>query len=138
METIERAPLEASGLALVFKEIDGLCDRITDGDCHRVRDILEHLTNRWALWTLSELGREGSPLRFSELQRRVEGVTQKVLTQTLRMLESNGLVSRTIYAEVPPRVEYDLTPLGKDLLAETLPLWLWIAKRLPAFDGTRA
>jgi DNA-binding HxlR family transcriptional regulator len=129
METIERPGLEA-----LFKDINGLCDRMTDEDCHRVRDILEHLTNRWALWSMSELARAGAPLRFSELQRRMEGVTQKVLTQTLRMLESNGLVRRTVYAEVPPRVDYVLTDIGKDLLAETLPLWIWVARRLPAFE----
>ena len=67
-----------------------------------MRDILEHLTNRWALWALSELGQVDQPLRFSELQKRMKGVTQKVLTQTLRMLESNGLVTRTMYAVVPP------------------------------------
>jgi DNA-binding HxlR family transcriptional regulator len=133
METVERQQL-----ASVFEQIDGLCGRMTDEDCDRVRNILDHLTNRWALWSMSELARASGPLRFSELQRRMEGVTQKVLTQTLRMLESNGLVRRTVYAEVPPRVDYALTDVGRELLTETLPLWVWVARRLPAFERQSA
>ena len=77
------------------------------------RAILASVANKWTVLVLSVLTEDTA--RFNELRRRVQGVTQKVLTQTLRDLERLGLVSRRIYAEVPPRVEYSLTPLGHSL-----------------------
>ena len=77
------------------------------------RAILASVANKWTVLVLSVLTQDTA--RFNELRRRVQGVTQKVLTQTLRDLERLGLVSRRIYAEVPPRVEYSLTPLGHSL-----------------------
>lgn len=77
------------------------------------RQILASVANKWTVLVLSVLTEDTT--RFNELRRRVQGVTQKVLTQTLRDLERLGLVSRRVYAEVPPRVEYSLTPLGHSL-----------------------
>jgi DNA-binding HxlR family transcriptional regulator len=77
------------------------------------RAILASVANKWTVLVLSVLTEDTA--RFNELRRRVQGVTQKALTQTLRDLERLGLVSRRIYAEVPPRVEYSLTPLGHSL-----------------------
>ena len=76
------------------------------------RTVLEVLANKWALYVLGALRRYDRPMRFNELRRLLDGITQKMLTQTLRALERNGLVDRTVYATVPPRVEYGLTPLG--------------------------
>ena len=76
------------------------------------RTVVEVLANKWALYVLAALRRNDRPLRFNELRRVLDGVTQKMLTQTLRALERDGLVRRTVYPTVPPRVEYDLTPLG--------------------------
>jgi DNA-binding HxlR family transcriptional regulator len=76
------------------------------------RTVLEVLANKWALYVLGALRRCGRPLRFSELRRLLDGITQKMLTQTLRALERDGLVNRTVYPTVPPRVEYGLTELG--------------------------
>ncbi|WP_302931567.1 helix-turn-helix domain-containing protein [Actinomadura sp. WMMA1423] len=76
------------------------------------RTVIEVLANKWALFVLAVLRRNERPMRFNELRRVLDGITQKMLTQTLRALERDGLVRRTVYPTVPPRVEYDLTPLG--------------------------
>ena len=78
------------------------------------REVLAHVANKWTVLILGVLTEDTT--RFNELRRRVQGITQKVLTQTLRDLERLGFVSRKIYAEVPPRVEYSLTPLGRSLV----------------------
>jgi DNA-binding HxlR family transcriptional regulator len=89
------------------------------------RTVLETLANKWALLVLSLLRGHEGPLRFNELRRRLEGITQKMLTQTLRILERDGLVSRTVYPTVPPRVEYAVTTLGAEVgdLFTTLGRW---------------
>jgi DNA-binding HxlR family transcriptional regulator len=76
------------------------------------RTVVEVLASKWALYVLAALRRYDRPMRFNELRRVLDGITQKMLTQTLRTLERDGLVSRTVYPTVPPRVEYALTPLG--------------------------
>jgi len=68
----------------------------------------------------------------------VEGVSQKSLTKTLRGLERDGLVTRAVFAEVPPRVEYAITPLGTEMLDNVAPLWLWVAKSVHRFQEARA
>jgi DNA-binding HxlR family transcriptional regulator len=76
------------------------------------RTVVEVLAGKWALYVLAALRRYDRPLRFSELRRVLDGITQKMLTQTLRALERDGLVRRAVYPTVPPRVEYGLTALG--------------------------
>jgi DNA-binding HxlR family transcriptional regulator len=76
------------------------------------RTVLETLANTWTLLVLSFLRRHDGPMRFNQLRRHLKGVTQKTLTQTLRSLERDGLVTRTVYLTVPPRVEYAVTSLG--------------------------
>ncbi len=82
-------------------------------DCP-TRQVLDRIGDKWTTLIVGMLGEDTR--RFSELQRGIHGISQKMLTQTLRHLERDGLVTRTLYAEVPPRVEYQLTPLGKTLL----------------------
>ena len=77
------------------------------------RHILDRIGDKWTVLIVGALGDES--LRFSELRRRIEGISQKMLTQTLRALEEDGLVTRTVYAEVPARVEYRLTEAGHSL-----------------------
>jgi DNA-binding HxlR family transcriptional regulator len=84
------------------------------------------------------LGKTGQPLRFSELRRRVEGISQRMLTVTLRSLERDGLVSRAMYPEVPPRVEYALTPLALTLRGIVGQLVQWSQAHLPEIDAARA
>lgn len=92
-------------------------------DVESVRSVLDAIADRWTLVVIEELG--DRTLRFSELQRAVGRVSQKVLTQTLRGMERDGFVSRTVHPEVPPRVEYALTPMGRDLAAAICGIWRW-------------
>jgi len=87
------------------------------------RAVLTKIADKWAVLVLEVLLERTT--RFNEIRRRVQGVSQKMLTQTLRDLERSGLVSREIFAEVPPRVEYSLTPLGRSLVSvlETVTDW---------------
>lgn len=89
-------------------------------DCE-VRQILDRIADKWSLLTIALL--EGRTLRFTELQRRIDGISQRMLTVTLRQLERDGLVSRTVYPVVPPRVEYQLTPLGLHDTIQALVSW---------------
>jgi DNA-binding HxlR family transcriptional regulator len=76
------------------------------------RTVVEVLANKWTLYVLGALQRHKGPMRFNELRRLLDGITQKMLTQTLRALERDGLIRRTVYPTVPLRVEYALTDLG--------------------------
>ncbi|MWV60813.1 winged helix-turn-helix transcriptional regulator [Rathayibacter sp. VKM Ac-2754] len=87
------------------------------------RRLLDRIGDRWTVLVVGALG--DGPLRFSAIRRIVEGVSQKMLTQTLRGLERDGLVTRTVYAEVPPRVEYELTAAGRTLQEPLKALERW-------------
>lgn len=87
------------------------------------RVVLDRIGDRWTVLIVVALS-EGA-LRFSQLRSKIEGITPKVLTQTVRALERDGLVTRTVFAEVPPRVEYELTDLGRDLLAPIDAVRVW-------------
>ncbi|CRK56454.1 Transcriptional regulator, HxlR family [Alloactinosynnema sp. L-07] len=89
------------------------------------RHVLDRLADKWVTLVLCALGDHGSAMRYSELSRRVAGVSQKMLTQTLRALERDGLVCRTVTPTVPVTVDYDLTPLGASLLAIVRGLKRW-------------
>src|ERR671916_3293704 len=91
-------------------------------DCE-VRQILDRIADKWSLLAIALL--EGRTLRFTELQRRIDGISQRMLTVTLRQLERDGLVRRTVHPVVPPRVDYELTPLGATLhdTIEALVTW---------------
>ncbi len=102
-----------------------------------VRDILDRIGDKWTNLVVLNLGAAGC-LRFSTLRQRVEGISQRMLTVTLRSLEADGLVSRTVYAQVPPRVEYQLTALGHTLLALFVDLGNWATLHAPAIAANRA
>lgn len=114
------------------------CDILTDAQDALALEVLGGVADKWSLWILHDLAEHGEPMRFSNLHRKVEGISQKILTQCLRRLERDGLVSRQLYPEVPPRVEYALTPLGADLLKQIMPLWRWVAENVGAFERARA
>src|SRR5882672_6632754 len=86
-------------------------------------EVLNRVGDKWSVYAIAYLG--AGTLRFSELRRKIEGISQRMLTVTLRALERDGLVTRTVYAEVPPRVEYALTPLGRSLLDVVAELVRW-------------
>jgi DNA-binding HxlR family transcriptional regulator len=102
-----------------------------------VRDILDRIGDKWSLLSILHLGSADS-LRFNELRKRINGISQRMLTVTLRGLEADGLVARTVYAEVPPRVEYQLTGLGQGLLGAVIQLGNWAAAHAPAIAEARA
>ncbi len=116
---------------------EDLCDGLTEAQEELGRELMERIAGKWALWVLYVLASADAPLRFSRVLERVEGISQKVLTQTLRHLERDGLVSRTLYPQVPPRVDYEMTPLGRELLLQIMPLGRWITDHLGAFEGAR-
>lgn len=88
------------------------------------RDMLDLLANKWSALVIGAL--EDGPLRFGELRSRMEGISAKVLSATLKRLEANDLLTRTVYAEVPARVEYELTPLGRSAAAPLAALRDWV------------
>lgn len=98
---------------------------VYDPNCP-TREVLDHVMSKWSPLVLVALS-DGDPLRWSELRRRIQNVSEKMLAQTLRMLEQDGLVRRDARPVVPPYVEYSLTPRGEDLLAVLLPLMRWVA-----------
>ena len=101
------------------------------------REVVNQMADKWTLWTMAVLAEAGSPMRFSRVMEQVEGVSQKSLTKTLRQLERDGLVTRVVFPEVPPRVEYTITPLGVAMLEQMHPLWLWAVANLGSFEAAR-
>lgn len=97
------------------------------------RVVLDHVMSKWGALVLLALT-DGTQ-RWGELRRRAEGISDKMLASTLRMLEQDGLVSRRAYPEIPPRVEYTLTPLGEGLMVHMLPMCVWIAEHADGIVG---
>jgi DNA-binding HxlR family transcriptional regulator len=117
--------------------------RVEQTQTCEIRDLLDRLADKWSLLVVELLG-EGTR-RFTELRREIDGVSQRMLTLTLRHLERDGLVQRTVHPVVPPRVDYELTPLGATLLDAVAPLVAWtrehrteITHARTAYDATAA
>jgi DNA-binding HxlR family transcriptional regulator len=104
-------------------------------DCE-VRQILDRIADKWSLLVIALL--QDRTMRFNELRREVDGISQRMLTVTLRQLERDGLVSRTVYPVVPPRVEYALTPLGATLHATIRTLVDWTEEHQSEIATARA
>jgi len=111
--------------------------------CRAISEVLARVGDKWSVLVVTLLG-EG-PRRFNELRRAIGGISQRMLTLTLRGLERDGLVTRTVFPTVPPRVDYALTPLGRDLLEPVSALGAWalrnqgkIARARERFDGAAA
>jgi DNA-binding HxlR family transcriptional regulator len=99
------------------------------------REIFSEIANKWAFLIIDILG--GRTLRFSELRQEIEGISHKMLTQNLRMMERNGLVERTVYPTVPPRVEYTLTEPGRALRETVHGMCDWTHQYLGHIDDSR-
>jgi DNA-binding HxlR family transcriptional regulator len=95
--------------------------------CKGISEILARVGDKWTILVVGEL-REG-PVRFNDLRRRVGGISQRMLTLTLRGLERDGLVNRTLFPTIPPRVDYELTELGRELLQPVIALAQWSVRR---------
>lgn len=115
-------------------ETNDFIGNVYDPNCPS-RVVLARIGDKWAALVVQILA--GGPLRFSELRGRVQVVTPKVLTQTLRSLERDGLLKRTVFAQVPPRVDYELTPLGRTLLEPLAALRDWAQNNVSAMLRAR-
>jgi DNA-binding HxlR family transcriptional regulator len=104
-------------------------------ECRPISELLARIGDKWSVLVVSLLG--GGPLRFNALRRRIDGISQKMLTATLRSLERDGFVTRTVFSTTPPQVEYELTELGRDLLAPVGALADWARKNQARVDAAR-
>ncbi|MGO4147227.1 winged helix-turn-helix transcriptional regulator [Paenarthrobacter sp. YAF11_1] len=115
-------------------DTNDLAGNVLDPNCPS-RVVFQRIGDKWASLVIQVLG--DGPVRFSELRKMVNVVTPKVLTQTLRTLERDGLITRTVYAQVPPRVEYELTALGESLLQPLTMLRQWAESHVPSILEAR-
>jgi DNA-binding HxlR family transcriptional regulator len=104
-------------------------------DCRAVGDVLSRIGDKWSVLVVTRLG--AGPLRFNELRRAIGGISQRMLTLTLRGLERDGLVTRTAFPTIPPRVDYALTALGRDLLNPVSALGAWAIRNQPKIARAR-
>ncbi|NJO69985.1 MAG: helix-turn-helix transcriptional regulator, partial [Bacteroidetes bacterium] len=100
------------------------------------KDVMDRFGDKWSIYTILSLG-QSDKLRFNELRNQITGISQRMLTVTLRSLEQDGLVIRTIYPEIPPRVEYKLSDMGKGLLLQLLNLAEWAGTNMPEIMKAR-
>jgi len=105
-------------------------------DCRAVSDVLARVGDKWSVLVVTQLG--GGPKRFNELRRTIGGISQRMLTLTLRGLERDGLVTRTVFPTVPPRVDYALTSLGRDLLQPVSELGAWAIRNQSKIEKARS
>ncbi|CDX57664.1 putative transcriptional regulator [Mesorhizobium plurifarium] len=108
----------------------------TDPDCRRVNAILGRMGDKWTILAITMLADE--PRRFNELKRLIGGISQQMLTRTLKALEADGMVTRKVHPTVPPQVEYGLTDLGASLAAPIMQLATWVLDHLGDIEAHRA
>ncbi len=104
--------------------------------CQAVSDVLSRVGDKWTVLVVELLS--GGPMRFNELRRAIGNISQKMLTSTLRGLERDGIVTRTVFATVPPRVDYELTALGRELREPVLALAGWARENIGRINVARA
>jgi DNA-binding HxlR family transcriptional regulator len=104
-------------------------------DCRAVSEVLDRVGDKWTVLVVVELGH--GTKRFNEIRRALGSISQRMLTLTLRALERDGLVVRTVYPTIPPRVEYELTKLGRSLLEPVSGLGLWARRNRPVIEEAR-
>jgi DNA-binding HxlR family transcriptional regulator len=104
--------------------------------CRAVSGVLARVGDKWSVLIVSRLGKQ--PMRFNELKREIAGISQRMLTLTLRGLERDGLITRTVFPTIPPRVDYELTALGKSLLDPVNALADWALKNASRIETARA
>lgn len=104
-------------------------------DCRAVSEVLSRVGDKWTILVVSELG--NGPRRFNEIRRALGSISQRMLTLTLRGLERDGLVTRTVFPTVPPRVDYELTKLGRSLLEPVSGIGLWARQNRESIQAAR-
>ena len=107
-----------------------------EGNCRAVASVLARIGDKWSVLVIMLLA--DGPRRFNELKRMIGGISQRMLTLTLRGLERDGLVTRTIFPTIPPRVDYELTELGRGLIETMRTLAQWADAHIPEIDTARA
>lgn len=114
------------------------CETIHDDHarCKALGQVLDRIGDKWTIGVVGALSK--GPTRFNSLLRLIEGVSHRMLTLTLRGLEQDGLVKRTVYPTVPPKVEYQLTEMGSSLIAPLEALSMWAQEHRPAIETARA
>jgi DNA-binding HxlR family transcriptional regulator len=105
-------------------------------NCKAVSDVLSRIGDKWTVYVVGLLS--NGPMRFNEIRRAVGSISQRMLTLTLRGLERDGLVTRTVYPTIPPRVDYELTDLGRTLICILAPLGKWALDNRPTVEKARA
>jgi DNA-binding HxlR family transcriptional regulator len=125
------------------KTVDGDVRSAYEGSCNAheeigplLRAVLDRIADKWSLLVIATL--RAGRLRFGQLREHIPGVSQRMLTLTLRHLERDGLVSRTVHAEVPPRVEYELTDVGRTLIEPSIALAEWAIAHSGEIEASRA
>ncbi|MEV6772952.1 helix-turn-helix domain-containing protein [Nocardia sp. NPDC051030] len=116
-------------------ESSGLPADVYSAKCP-TRQVLDHIAGKWTVLIVDALLQQGT-MRYTDLSRRIEGVSQKMLTQTLRSLESDGFITRTMHPTIPPRVDYDLTPLGRSLAEPITALRRWTEEHINDIERAR-
>ncbi len=135
-----------SGQAGPVREEPGVTEGLAAAACEsgaasvpmtcRAREVLQRVGDKWSVLVIDLLGQDTK--RFTELHRAIDGITARMLTVTLRGLERDGIVTRTIHPVIPPRVEYTLTPMGRTLLCTIGQLVAWTDTHLPEIEAARA
>jgi DNA-binding HxlR family transcriptional regulator len=105
-------------------------------ECRALGDVLSRIGDKWTVLVVGLLS--NGPRRFNEIRREIGGISQRMLTLTVRGLERDGLVKRTVFPTIPPRVDYELTPLGETLIEPLTALGGWAVKHRPAVESARA
>lgn len=108
----------------------------SDPSCRAVSELLGRVGDKWTVLVVKQL--EGSPRRFNAMKRDIGGISQQMLTRTLKALERDGMVSRTVHPTVPPQVEYALTDLGRSLAVPVMALAAWSFEHMPQIHANRA
>jgi DNA-binding HxlR family transcriptional regulator len=122
-------------MVLAHTEVTGPPKVHLTSDCRAVSGILARVGDKWSVLIVMLLG--DGPKRFSEIKRMVGGISQRMLTLTLRGLERDGLLTRTVFATIPPRVDYELTDLGRSLRSPVAALGQWAIRHQDAIETAR-
>lgn len=119
-----------------LRQAEVICQTLREDDDGVRREVLAHAGSRWSLGILHALGVYGK-MRHAEIKRQMAGVTQRMLTKTLRAMERDGLLIRREFDQASPHVEYALTPLGMELLVRMSPIWMWVVENVDEFRQAR-
>jgi DNA-binding HxlR family transcriptional regulator len=116
--------------------VTGADHHLEHAECRKVSEILARVGDKWSVLVIMQL--EHGPKRFNQIKRAIGSISQRMLTLTLRGLERDGLVTRTIFPMIPPRVDYELTDLGRSLRKPVIALGTWAQTHLAEIDAARS